>query len=313
MAPETTTLSSGYKIPTIGLGTYDSMTGEITRVVHEALKAGYRHIDCARLYGNEDVIGEILGKQQIVPRNELFITSKVFEDSHRPDLARQSCLDSIRDLQVGYLDLLLIHWPHSVKPGKGQERLTPEILDNVPIMDTWRELEKLVDEGLVKSIGVSNFNVKILEKMLPQCRIKPAVNQVELNPCLPQHELVKYCHDHDIAVVAYCPLGKGKGDVLTDPTIKRIVERRNQKGGGEDKVTEAQVALAWNIQRGVIVIPKTANPARLEENFKRITLTPEEMAEINAIKTRIRYIDPAKECANLKWVFSPKEAECPVI
>ncbi|KAJ1920661.1 hypothetical protein H4219_001220 [Mycoemilia scoparia] len=311
------TFSNGRKIDTIGLGTYRAKPDELKMVIETALKIGYRHIDCARFYMNEKDIGDAIADQQIVPRSELFITSKVYRDSLRPDLLRESCLKSIKDLQCEYLDLYLIHWPFAQKPGTGHEKVTEEVLDNVQIMDSWKEMEKLVDDGLVKSIGVSNFTIQILEKMLPQCRIKPVVNQVELHPYLPQHELVKYCQDNGIVVTAYTPLGKGDGSVLNNPVINGIVEKRNRQGGssttGSSSITPAQVAIAWNNQRGVVVIPKSSNPKRLQENLTRITLTEDEVAQINGITTRLRIINPFPDVASLKWVFSPEEQSCPFI
>ncbi|KAJ2845096.1 hypothetical protein GGI22_006666, partial [Coemansia erecta] len=208
-------------------------------------------------------------------------------------------------LQLDYLDLLLMHWPFATNPETGYDGFNTEDIENVPIMDTWKEMEALVDKGKARAIGVSNFNMTILEKMLPQCRIVPAVNQIEVHPYCQQPELVEFCKSHDILVTGYCPLGGTKINVMDDDMINRIAEAHAG--------TPAQVALSWSLARGIAVIPKSNNPTRLKQNLKILTLTSDEMRMIGKIQKHERKVDPSRDHESLKWVFHPDEAQCPVI
>ncbi|KAJ1949897.1 hypothetical protein FBU59_000939 [Linderina macrospora] len=184
-------------------------------------------------------------------------------------------------------------------------KFTASDLDNVPIMDTWRAMEALVDTGKVRAIGVSNFNQSILEKMIPQCRIIPAVNQIELNPYNQQTRLVKFCKHHNIALTAYCPLGGANNSIIEDTYFKRIAEAH--------MCTPAQAVLSWNLMRGVAVIPKSTNPLRLKLNIHRITPTSDEMRLSAKLDKQERTCDPASDIKELEWVFHEDIAACPLI
>jgi len=260
-------------MPLIGLGTYKLDAAD---AVHAALSLGYRHIDCARIYGNEALVGEglrnFLSTDPNISRGSLWITSKVWNDSHRPDAVRASAASSIADLGCEYLDLLLIHWPEAWKPGSED----PD--EGVTLRETWEAMEGLVDAGMVRHLGVSNFSLAQLEQILSWARIKPAVNQVELHPLLAQRKLVGVCGRMGVRCVGYSPLGHGKEDVLSHPVIAAVAKETGR--------TPAQVVLRWNVQRGVGVIPKTSSDIRLKENLEDLfswRLTWDQKAAIDRI------------------------------
>ncbi|KAJ2714277.1 hypothetical protein H4R19_001812 [Coemansia spiralis] len=292
-------------MPKVGLGTWRANeAGTLAETVKTAIGLGYRHIDCAQMYDNQCEVGRAL-KEANVSRKDLFITSKLYENRHRPELVAGALDQILSELQLEYLDLLLVHWPFALKPEVGYDDPTPSDLDNVPIMDTWRAMEALADTGKVRAIGVSNFNATILRKMLPQCRIKPAVNQIEVHPYNPEHELVAYCQNNDIAVTGYCPLGGVRVNVLGDATIAGIAAAHG--------CSPAQVLISWQTARGIITIPKSTNPERLKQNLQIVALTPAEVRAINEIATRERKVDPACNMPELEWVFHENDAECPLI
>ncbi|KAJ2549135.1 hypothetical protein IWW35_003886 [Coemansia sp. RSA 1878] len=298
-------LNNGVLMPEIGLGTWRAdETGVLAETVKKAIAMGYRHIDCAKIYNNQREIGKAL-RQVDVPRNELFIVSKIFQNKHRPELVPGAVDEILEELELEQLDLLLMHWPYAIKPEQESADFTADELEDVPIMDTWHAMEKLVDQGKVRSIGVSNFNQQVLEKMVPQCRILPAMNQIEVHPYNPEHELVKYCQSQNIAVTAFCPLGGGKISVMNDNLIKRIADAHS--------CTPAQVALSWLLARGIIVIPKSNNEVRLKQNLRTAALTFDEIRMISAIKSRERKVDPSRDIEELTWVFHPDKAQCPLI
>lgn len=289
----TYTLNNGKKMPALGLGTWQAEPGEVGRAVEAALKNGYKHIDGAFIYLNEKEVGAVyekVFKSGSVKREDIFITSKLWNYRHRPDLVKSACEKTLSDLKLDYLDLYLIHWPVSTNP---DGEILNNDFDKTPIIDTWREMEKLVESGKVKSIGVCNFSPELLEDLIKQAKIKPAVNQVELNPYLPQPKLLEFCKKNNIHVTAYSPLGSGASpSVLQDPIICEIAKKHN--------ITPAQVALSWNVQRGTTVIPKSVKESRIIENSKTITLDQEDMDKISTIKTRVRVCDPLKLFENTK-------------
>ncbi|KAJ2454920.1 hypothetical protein EV183_001181 [Coemansia sp. RSA 2336] len=298
-------LNNGMSMPEIGLGTWKANeTGVLAETVKKAVGLGYRHIDCAKIYNNQGEIGKAL-KEVDVPRSELFIVSKIFQNKHRPELVPGAVDEILAELGIEYLDLLLMHWPFALVPEQDTADYTAKDLENVPIMDTWKAMEAMVDQGKVRSIGVSNFNKTILEKMLPQCRIKPVTNQVEVHPYNPEQELVKYCQQQDIVVTAYCPLGGGSINVMHDDFIKRVADAHS--------CTPAQVSLSWLLARGLVVIPKSNNEVRLKQNLHTVTLTSDEIRMIGQIKARERKVDPSRDVKELKWIFHEDEAECPLI
>jgi diketogulonate reductase-like aldo/keto reductase len=286
-------LNIGATIPSLGLGTWRAEEGKVGEAVKAALRVGYTHLDCAYVYENEAEIGKAI-KESGVSRDKIFITSKLWNTFHRPELVRPAIVGTLKDLQLDHLDLYLMHWPLAhVNDGTGNSKKDANgvsIIDNeVTVAETWAAMEKLVDEGLVKSIGVSNFNIANLEALLKQCRIKPAMNQIELHPYLSQQALVDYCTKNDIVVTAYSPLGsqpkEGETTVLNDSTVLKIANKYGK--------TPAQVLISWAIQRDTVVIPKSSNPDRIAQNFSVFELSAEDMKALNALDRGKRYVDPS--------------------
>ncbi|WP_027880627.1 aldo/keto reductase [Mesoflavibacter zeaxanthinifaciens] len=283
------------EIPILGLGTFRSEPNEVYTSVYEAIKIGYRHIDCASVYGNEKEVGNAIAdaiKEGIVTREDLWITSKLWSDSHGRENVIPALQNTLNDLQLEYLDLYLIHWPVAFKKGvefpKTAEEFIP--LEDKPLTDTWKGMEDALEQGLTKHIGMSNFNQNDLINIIDHAKHLPEMLQVEVHPFLQQNELLEFAKTHRIHMTAYAPIGSGANDddeliLLKNKTINDIATANN--------MTAAQVLLAWDIQRGVSVIPKSVNPKRLQENFDTIhfELKEDDMKRIEALDKNHRFID----------------------
>lgn len=282
------TLNNGNTIAALGLGTW-KLEKELAgaTVKYAITKAGYRHIDCASIYGNQSEIGDVFGElfKGLVRREEVFITSKLWNTDHRPERVEEACKRTLNDLQLEYLDLYLMHWGIALKPGKA-------VIDDVSIQETWGAMEELVKKGLVKSIGVANFTTMMLVDLLTYAKIKPVMNQIELHPYNSQVELIEFCQYKNIAVTAYSPLGRQgvttiKGPKLFDEQIIKHIATKHTK-------TPAQILLNWAISRGTIPIPKSATPKRISENMAvfDFELTDDEKTAINALNQNYRLVNP---------------------
>ena len=237
------TLNNRQKIPQLGFGVFQVKPRDTAAAVSTALQAGYRHIDTAEMYGNENEVGEAIRRSGL-DRDDLFVTSKLSNDAHRPGDARRAFDESLKALGFDYLDLFLIHWPLPTRYGGDY-------------VSTWKALEECYRDGRARSIGVSNFQARHLQRLLGESEIIPAVNQIEVNPYLTQDELRGFCAEHQIAVEGWSPLAQGQ--VLDDPTITVIAR--------SVAATPAQVVLRWHLQRGDIVFPKSVTPDRIRENI----------------------------------------------
>uniref|UniRef100_A0A8C2VGZ4 Estradiol 17 beta-dehydrogenase 5-like n=1 Tax=Chinchilla lanigera TaxID=34839 RepID=A0A8C2VGZ4_CHILA len=303
-------LSDGHFIHALGYGTYkpqevpNSETLEATKL---AIDAGFRHIDTAYVYQVEEEVGQAI-KSKIaegrVRREDIFLTSKLWCTFHRPELVQHGLKTSLKKLGLDYVDLYIIHSPVSMKPG---EELFPTdeqgktLFDTGDICATWEAMEKCKDAGLAKSIGVSNFNRRQLEMILnkPGLKYKPVCNQVECHPYLNQSELLEFCKSKDIVMIGYAVLGSNSGKewlnkdnpvLLEDPVLVALAQKHQR--------TPAQVALRYQLQRGVVALAKSFNKERLQENFQvfDFQLTPEDMKALDGLNRNIRYFPDSQFC-----------------
>jgi diketogulonate reductase-like aldo/keto reductase len=257
-------LSNGARIPSIGLGVFQSKEGEETvNAVKWALEAGYRHIDTAMIYRNETSVGQGI-RESGVDRKEIFVTTKIWNDDIRNHRVREAFLESLKRLDLDYVDMCLIHWP--VKDFE----------------DAWTVLENLYLEGKIRAIGVSNFHIHHFEELEKTLRILPMVDQIESNPKMNNQELIDYCQSNEIVVEAYSPLGGTGSKIFDDIILKQIAKAHNK--------SVANIIIRWCLQRGLVVLPKSVHKNYIESNLESFdfVLSPQEMTKINELNTNTR-------------------------
>jgi len=306
---------TGKSMPTVGLGLWKIDPGAVADAVYQAIKVGYRHLDSAADYGNEKEVGEGIAlaiTDGLCSRDELWVTSKLWNTYHRREHVEAACRKSLEDLGLDYFDLYLVHFPIALSYVDFNDRYPPEWifdpeaenpgmrLDAVPLSETWGAMEKLVEVGLCRQIGICNYSTSLVHDLMSYARIKPAMLQVESHPYHTQEALLRTAQQYGIAVTAFSPLGAlsyvsldmatANDSVLTAPVVIAAAQRIG--------ATAAQVVLRWGIQRGTAVIPKTSNPQRLVENLhlSELSLNEDEMAAISALNQNRRFNDPGHFC-----------------
>lgn len=276
------------KMPALGFGTLIPDAAETRTATRTALQTGFRHLDCSERYRNEEQVGQAI--REVIQagwlkRNDLFVTTKLWNNNHRPERVQPAIESSRERLQVECIDLYLMHTPYAFLPGDDQDPRDKNdnvIYDQETILtDTWRAMEKLVDRGMCKAIGLSDVRLEQLREVFDQARLKPSVVQIESHPFLPETEILEFCKVNGVVMLAFAPLGHGiKPGVLEDPVILAIAQEVGK--------TPAQVLLAWGIQRGTAVLTTPKTPERAKENFEVSALPDSAMEQIDAIQTRQR-------------------------
>jgi diketogulonate reductase-like aldo/keto reductase len=288
---EKITLTHGFgAIPALGFGTLIADPLATRQATKAALEVGFRHFDCAERYRNEQAVGDAMQevfKTGAIRREDVFVTTKLWNNNHRPERVKAAFDASRQRLQLDHVDCYLVHTPFAFQPGDDQmpkdERGQVIYDSGVTLVETWRALESLVDEGKCGAIGLSNVNLEKLQEIVEVARIKPAVVEVESHPYLPEWDLLEYCRQHGIVLLAFAALGHAmEPNLLDDPVITAIARRLGK--------TPAQVVLAWAIQRGTALLTTSVTPSRIRENFELSTVPEDAMQEIrNAVATKIRF------------------------
>lgn len=290
----------GDKIDAIGLGTWKSDPGEVGEAVKTALEVGYRHIDCAAAYGNEEEVGTAVKEsisKNVISREDVWITSKLWNTAHKREDVLPALKSSLHDLMLDYLDLYLIHWPVAFLPGlKGSPKSDADFLSlkEAPIIETWEAMLEAKNKGLIKHVGVSNFSKKKLADLKTKTDHIPEMNQVELHPYLQQDDLLDYCKQNEILVTAYSPLGsRDRPDSLKSEDEPSLLDNKiiNTIAVKHD-ATPAQILIKWAVERDTAVIPKSTNSGRIEENYKSkdIQLDEEDHSKIKSLDKHYRYL-----------------------
>lgn len=296
---KTLTFANKDTMPHLGLGTWKSESGEVGAAVQEAINVGYRHIDCAAIYGNEAEIGEALAEtiNHEVDRKALWVTSKLWNSDHKAGDVEPALRKTLSDLKLDYLDLYLMHWPVALKPSVGFPESADDFLslDEAPLSATWEAMEACVRKGLCRHIGVSNFGIANLKRLMEKAATKPEMNQVELHPLLQQKELLDFCREQGIHATAYSPLGsmdrpddfkkENEPVPMEHPVIKNIADAH--------EASPAQILIAWALHRDTAVIPKSVKPEHIRANFEaaEIELSGEELSAIAGLDRSYRFID----------------------
>ncbi|CAN9368186.1 unnamed protein product [Alternaria alternata] len=281
------TLNTGAQIPAVGFGTWQAKPGEVERAVETALKAGYRHIDCAAIYRNEAEVGDGI-RRSGVPRSEIFLTGKLWNTKHAPEDVEAALDKSLQDLGVEYLDLFLMHWPVAFNGATGKwfplrESGVFDLVDIDPAT-TYKAMEKLLDTGKVRAIGVSNFTIQRLNDLLSKTDVVPAVNQIEAHPYLQQPALFDVCKSKGILIEAYSPLGNnqtGEPRTVDDELVGVLGHRLGMDGG--------QLLASWGIQRGTVVLPKSVTPSRIKSNIQVKELPKDAFDELSGLERHKRF------------------------
>ncbi|KAL0094415.1 NADP-dependent oxidoreductase domain-containing protein [Phycomyces blakesleeanus] len=310
-------LNTGDRLPVIGYGTFGGKNSSeaMYEAAKEALKVGYRFFDTAYSYTTEEALGKAI-RESDVSRKELFVNTKLSQTFHEPKYVRPACERSLSLLGLDYLDMYMVHWPLAWKFSgfefenlrKKDEEGDIKCID-VPLIDTWRGMEQLVKDGLVKNLGISNFTLPMIKELLTQCNIPPAVHQIEIHPNLLQEDMLAFCKENNILCIASTPLGNpglfgaGKINPLAEPEVLQVAKKYGK--------TSAQVVLNWGISRGCSVIPKSATPKRIKENFVVFPIDSKDVDLISKIGHRntIRVCDPFDAFGPSNDVFGEHKEE----